>query len=163
MIQFQTPLQVCTYMSSFLPNDAGLILEPTPGQGNLVEALKQKGNVIAPEDFCTYKHFDKYDWIVMNPPFTPMQLGYQILYKCMELSDNIVALMPWLTIINSQKRTEDIMNFGLKSITHLPRKTFSGARVQTCILEMQKGYDGVTRFLSLKQELFTIMKKKRSE
>jgi hypothetical protein len=87
----------------------------------------------------------------MNPPFTPMKLGYKILYRCMELSNNIVALMPWLTIINGQKRTEDIMNFGLKSITHLPRKTFNGARVQTCILELHKGYQGVTQFLSPKQ------------
>ena len=59
----------------------------------------------------------------------------------MEMSDNIVALMPWLTIINSQKRTSDIINFGLKSITHLPRSIFKGARVQTCILQMEKEYN----------------------
>lgn len=150
-MQFQTPSQVCTYMSSFLPFDAGNILEPTPGEGNLVKALKQRGNVIEPKDFFTHKHLEKYDWIVMNPPFTPMKLGYQILYSCMNLSDNIVALMPWLTIINGQKRTNDIMDYGLKSITHLPRNIFKGARVQTCILEMQKGYTGITKFLSPKQ------------
>lgn len=150
-MQFQTPPQVCTYMSSFLPFDAGNILEPTSGEGNLVKALKQRGNVIEPKDFFTHKHLGKYDWIVMNPPFTPMKLGYQILYSCMNLSDNIVALMPWLTIINGQKRTNDIMDYGLKSITHLPRNIFKGARVQTCILEMQKGYTGITKFLSPKQ------------
>ena len=54
--------------------------------------------------------------------------------------------MPYLAIINGEKRTNDIMNFGLKSITHLPRSTFKGSRVQTCILEMQKEYKGDTIF-----------------
>ena len=54
------------------------------------------------------------------------------------MTNNIIALMPYLAIINGEKRTNDIMNFGLKSITHLPRSTFKGSRVQTCILEMQR-------------------------
>ena len=65
----------------------------------------------------------------------------------MEMSDNIIALMPWLTMINGQKRTSDIIEFGLVSITHLPRSIFNGARVQTCILQMSKGYNGKTEFL----------------
>jgi len=144
---FQTPEKVCNYMSSFLPNDAGTILEPTSGLGNLVKALKQKGNVIAPQDFFDMKK-QRFDWVVMNPPFSPMSKGYQILYECMEMSDNIIALMPWLTMINGQKRTNDIIEFGLVSITHLPRSIFNGARVQTCILQMSKGYNGKTEFLN---------------
>jgi len=145
MMDFQTPKQVCNYMALLLPDNAGDILEPTKGSGNLVEALKNKGNVIAPDDFFTmFKR--QFDWIVMNPPFSPMAQGYKILYECMEMSNNIIALMPWLTLINGQKRTSDIMNFGLKSITHLPRSIFNGARVQTCILEMHKGYTGDTLF-----------------
>ena len=144
---FQTPEDVCIYMSSFLPDNAGMILEPTPGLGNLVKTLKQKGEVIAPDDFFEMPK-QKFDWVVMNPPFTPMSKGYKILYDCMEMSENIIALMPWLTIINGEKRTNEIMNFGLISITHLPRKIFNGARVQTCILEMSKGYKGNTRFVN---------------
>jgi hypothetical protein len=86
----------------------------------------------------------------MNPPFTPMSLGYKILFQCMEWTNNIIALMPWLTIINSQKRTEKINNYGLKSVTHLPRKTFPGSRVQCCILEMEKYYLDVTKLHFLK-------------
>ena len=138
-MDFQTPIHVCNYMSSFLPDNVGTILEPTSGLGNLVKALKHKGNVIEPQDFFAMEK-QRFDWIVMNPPFTPMAIGYKILYDCMEMSDNIVALMPWLTLINGQKRTEDIINYGLKSITHLPRKIFKGARVQTCILEMKRGF-----------------------
>ena len=142
---FQTPQYICEYMSSFLPENAGNILEPTPGKGNLVNSLLKKGNVVAPDNFNDVDG-ENFDWIVMNPPFTPMKQGYDILYKCMEMSDNIIALMPYLTIINGERRTNDIINWGLKSITHLPRSVFKGSRVQTCILEMQKGYKGDTVF-----------------
>ncbi len=142
---FQTPQHICEYMSSFLPTDSGLILEPTPGKGNLVRVLENKGTVIAPLNFSDVKG-QKFNWVVMNPPFTPMKKGYEILYECMEMTDNIIALMPYLTIINGEKRTKDIMEWGLKSITHLPRSTFKGSRVQTCILEMKKGYKKETIF-----------------
>nr|QBM02710.1 hypothetical protein [uncultured archaeon] len=142
---FQTPENICKYMTSFLPENAGSILEPTPGKGNLVRALQPFGNVIAPDNFNTLI-LNKFDYIVMNPPFTPMSEGYKILYKCMEMTNNIIALMPYLAIINGEKRTQDIMNFGLKSITHLPRSTFKGSRVQTCILEMKREYKGETIF-----------------
>lgn len=145
---FQTPENVCKYMTSFLPENAGLILEPTPGKGNLVKILEQYGKVYAPKDFYEIKNL-KFDWIVMNPPFTPMKQGYEILYKCMEMTDNIIALMPYLAIINGEKRTQDIMNWGLKSITHLPRSTFKGSRVQTCILEMKRGFNNDTIFKTL--------------
>ncbi len=135
-------------MSSFLPYNSGDILEPTKGMGNLATVLEDKGNVIAPDgDF-----FDipkrQYDWVVMNPPFSPMKKGYRILSDCMDMSNNIVALMPWLTIINGKKRTMDIMSYGLRSITHLPRSVFNGARVQTCVMHMQKGYIGKTEFIN---------------
>jgi hypothetical protein len=142
---FQTPKYICEYMASFLPDNCGDILEPTKGKGNLVKELLLKGKVIAPDDFFKMKK-QNFDYIVMNPPFSPMSIGYKILYECMDISDNIIALMPWLTIINGEKRTKDIFNFGLKSITHLPRSVFNGSRVQTCILEMQKGYTGETIF-----------------
>ena len=66
-------------MSSFLPENAGDILEPTRGIGNLVKALEQKGNVIAPEGDFFKMEKRSFDWVVMNPPFTPMKVGYQIL------------------------------------------------------------------------------------
>jgi hypothetical protein len=145
-MDFQTPEFICKYMADYLPEDAGRILEPTPGIGNLVKACSIKGEVITPQDDFFLMPKSKFDWIVMNPPFSPMAVGYKILYRCMEMSDNIIALMPWLTLINGAKRTKDILNFGLVSITHLPRKIFDGSRVQTCILEMQKGYSGKVEF-----------------
>lgn len=143
---FQTPDWCCKYMANFVPDKCGTILEPTAGKGNLVKVLEEKGHVFAPDDFFDLSDDCRFNWIVMNPPFTPMKVGYEILDRCMEMSDNIVALMPWLTIINSQKRTTKIMDFGLKSIIHLPRKTFPGSRVQTCILELRKEWDEPTIF-----------------
>ena len=145
-MDFQTPLNVCDYMVKMIPYyDYGKnlkILEPTPGQGNLVNSLRKylKSEIVAPDNFWDLPKNEKYNFVVMNPPFSPMKQGYEILYRCMDLSNNIIALMPWLTIINGEKRTKDIMNFGLKSITHLPRNIFKGSRVQCCILEMQKGH-----------------------
>ena len=92
---FQTPEKICEYMGSFLPENAGLILEPTPGKGKLVKVLERYGKVITPDDFYTMEK-SRFDWIVMNPPFTPMKEGYNILYKCMGMTDNIIALMPYL-------------------------------------------------------------------
>ena len=145
---FQTPEKICEYMGSFLPENAGLILEPTPGKGKLVKVLERYGKVITPDDFYKMEKC-RFDWIVMNPPFTPMKKGYEILYDCMDMTDNIIALMPYLTIINGEKRTQDIMDWGLKSITHLPRSVFKGSRVQTCILEMKHGFNGDTIFKTL--------------
>ena len=144
-MDFQTPPNVCNYMVSMVPSEAKHILEPTPGEGNLVASLVSNDKVVvAPQDFFKLAKYNKFDAVVMNPPFTPMKLGYEILYSCMEISDVIIALMPWLTIINSEKRTKHLTNYGLRSVTHLPRNVFPGSRVQTCILELNNGYKGNT-------------------
>lgn len=96
-------------------------------------------DVTAPEDFFKMKQ-KRFDCIVMNPPFTPMIKGYEILFACMKMSDVVIALMPWLTIINSEKRAKELKEYGVASIAHLPRKVFPGSRVQTCIIELHKGY-----------------------
>lgn len=134
-------------MVSLLPAGTSTVLEPTPGEGNLVRALNGY-QVTAPSEF--WGVVGRFDAVVMNPPFTPMEEGYRILYAVMEMSDIIIALMPWLTLINSEKRTNDIESFGLKGVTHLPRSAFKGSRVQTCILEMHRGFMGMKslRFLT---------------
>jgi type I restriction-modification system DNA methylase subunit len=157
---FQTPHSVAEYMVSLIPEGAKKILEPTPGSGNIVTALHGY-NVIAPKDyFLLYP--DRYDCIVMNPPFSSkyayldnakmdytkhgMRLGYQILVECMEMSDNVIALMPWFTISDSDVRLRFLKKYGIISLTALPRKTFQYARIQTVILQLQKGWGGDTLF-----------------
>ncbi len=92
----------------------------------------------------------------MNPPFssksafglpaeldkTGMRIGYHILKECMEMSDNVIALMPWFTLVDSDVRMRELKAWGIKSITALPRKTFQYARIQTCVLELDKNFKG---------------------
>ncbi len=143
---FQTPPVVADYMASMLPINCGSILEPTPGLGNLVAAASKKGTVTAPTRFEDIKKGSRFDWVIMNPPFTPMQEGYKYLTEVMEMSDNIIALLPWFIIINSEKRLNKIKEFGLVSVTCLPRKTFPNCRIQVCVLELIKGHDQPTIF-----------------
>ena len=145
-IDFQTPPVVAQYMASFLPLKGNpTILEPTPGAGNIVRAIKH-GKVIAPDRFENLPKNSRYDWAIMNPPFTPMKEGHRFLSEVMEMTDNIIALLPWFILINSERRINSIMDFGLVSITHLPRKTFPRSRIQCCVLEMKKSHQGGTEF-----------------
>lgn len=161
---FQTPIPVCDYMVSMVPDTAFKILEPTPGLGNIVRALESKGKYVIyhPEDFFLLDKTKRFDCIVMNPPFSSksafidnapadaetkgMKLGYHILQECMKMSDNVIALMPWYTISDSDVRMRYLKDFGIKSLTALPRKTFQYARIQTVIIELVKGNQEETIF-----------------
>ena len=153
---FQTPLHIAKYMASLIPGSCKTILEPTPGIGNITSCLNNF-EVTAPADYFKLTK-QRFDCIIMNPPFSSkyafnvpdvinkhgMRLGYHILCECMEMSDNIIALMPWFTI--SDVRLRHIKRFGLISLIALPRKTFEYARIQTCIFQLKKGYKGNTDF-----------------
>jgi hypothetical protein len=62
------------------------------------------------------------------------------------MSDRVIALMPWFTISDSDVRLRSLKKWGLRSVTALPRKTFQFARVQTCVLELVKGWQLETHF-----------------
>jgi hypothetical protein len=161
---FQTPVEIAKYMCSMIPDHAETILEPTPGDGNIVNELSAY-KVTAPENIfpmlglhamCPY-----YDCVVMNPPFSSkyahslpdhfeingMRLGYYILTECMKMTTHVIALMPWFTISDSDVRLRYLKNYGLKSITALPRKTFQYARIQTCVLELDRSWKGDAKFI----------------
>lgn len=146
-MDFQTPGWVCDIMTSYIPDLCiecpNTILEPTQGEGNLVRAIDRmypSSIIYTPEDFFV---FDEHvDLVVGNPPFSPMSIGYDILERCFELSDNIIMLMPWLSLINSVKRTRLYMEHGLRTVIHLPRNAFKGSRVQTCVLIFMHGHTG---------------------
>lgn len=167
--QYQTPEAICSYMADMIPPTAESFLEPTPGKGNLVQAIfrKMEGRfhiVTTPSNYFDKPSWhieeSKYDCVLMNPPFSSksafgipdesdykgMKIGYKILFECMEMSDSIIALMPWFTISDSDVRLRHIKSYGLKSITALPRKTFEYARIQTCVLELEKGFKGESLF-----------------
>src|ERR1039457_6416637 len=118
---FQTPIWCCKLMRNYIPIGTKTVWDPTPGECNLFSMWREKKyEVTAPKDFWRIPFFSRYDCIVMTPPFSPMKVGYKILYRCMTMSDHIIALMPWLVLINSVNRTSDLFGFGLVSVTHLP-------------------------------------------
>ncbi len=140
---FQTPEWVSEIMVDLIPGQPETILEPTPGAGNLVKAIgKRFSSVIYTPDRFEEFNKERVDCIVANPPFTPMSEGYRLLENMFDRSDNIIILMPWLAIINSEQRTKSYIERGLKYIVHLPRNAFKGSRVQTCILVFEKGHLG---------------------
>lgn len=162
---FQTPPAVCEYMASLIPNGTDRILEPTPGTGNLFRAIKSAGfkRVYTPNDFFLLDtSIERFDCIVMNPPFSSksaylknapddmnvrgMRVGYFILTECMKMSDEVIALMPWFTISDSDLRLNYLNSFGLVSLTALPRKTFQYARIQTVVIHLKKGWSKETVF-----------------
>lgn len=168
MDNFQTPPDVAAYMVQLIGPGVKTVLEPTPGEGNLVKAIEAAGHFVhAPADFFAIDTSPavttdrRFDCVVTNPPFSAatafgippeldtlsgMQIGYYILNRCMEYSDRVVALVPWLTLINSSKRMNHLKEWGLCEVIALPRETFKGSRVQTCILSLSKGHKGATYF-----------------
>lgn len=157
-IQFQTPKFVCEYMVDLLsPFKVKHVLEPTPGEGNILNTLRNR-------KYCTHTvddYFDlpkdkRYDAVVMNPPFNcayadltkasnskeliGLKFGYFMLEEAMKRANVVVALLPVFTIIDSDIRTKQILDFGLVGITQLPRKTFGYTRIQTVILCLNKGW-----------------------
>lgn len=143
MNNFQTPLWVCEIMVALVDGTPRLVLEPTPGDGNLHMALKSglpSSDVVKGTGDFMAMPIMPVDWIVANPPFTPMRLGYAMLERFFEYTPNVIVLMPWLVIINSTQRTRRLVDSGLSNILHLPREAFPGARVQTCILKFKKDY-----------------------
>lgn len=158
---FQTPDNIADYMASMIPDDCYGVLEPTPGIGSLVMAAERKGLLVeAPDNWWNLDKSRRFDAIIANMPFSSktflhcpeeyegkgMVVAYEQMKVLMSMSDNIIMLMPWFTISDSDVRLRMIKSWGLISITALPRKTFQYARIQTCVLQMQKGYAGSTEF-----------------
>lgn len=158
-MDFQTPFPVCDYMVSLLPDYLGprRFLEPTPGEGNIVAAIKKRwpaADVTAPAEFFDLvpsifngkQEYPRFDCVVMNPPFTPMIQGWKFLKHCMKMSNHIVCILPWFIPLNSSKRLKALQAFGLASITHLPRNTFPKSRIQCCVLELITQWPAKTIF-----------------
>lgn len=156
---FQTPLPVAEYMVRMIPEGVKTVLEPTPGQGNIVSLLSGY-DVTAPDDYWLLDKESRFDAIIGNLPFSSktffncppefdgkgMRVAYEQMKVLMQMSDNIILLMPWFTISDSDVRLRSLIDFGLISVTALPRKTFQYARIQTCVLQLQKGYRGEAKF-----------------
>lgn len=141
---FQTPPYLCNYMAAMLkgavPPDA-LVVEPTPGAGNMVQALQNHGFThieSPPGDFFQWLPSARPVAIIGNPPWSPMTLAYEILFRCLDSGPDIVIMvMPWMTLLNSDSRIQELRKRGLDRIIGLPRSVFPGIRAGCCILVFQ--------------------------
>lgn len=158
---FQTPHFVAHYMATLIPEGVQSVLEPTPGAGNLVGAIEKLNyKVTAPDDYWKLDKNLRFDAIVGNLPFSErtflncppqyagmgMKVAYEQMKVLMQMSDNLILLMPWFTISDSDVRLRMLKHYGLVSVTALPRKTFQYARIQTCVIQLQRGYNHLTEF-----------------
>jgi len=126
---FQSPWPICEYMVNLIPENVKTVFEPTPGLGNIVSCLADKNrfNIYTADDFFQHDKDNRYDCIIMNPPFSAksaylenapdeiktagMRVGYYILTECMKMSNNVIALMPWFTLSDSDVRLRYLKGF----------------------------------------------------
>lgn len=141
-MDFQTPLDLCRYIMSSVKIDKNdIVLEPTKGTGNFIRIFKELNlRYDTPEgDFFKYKTTKKYDFIIGNPPFTPMPLGYKILDICfdnlLKEDGELLFIMPILWLVNSTKRMKKYYPH-LKRIHLLDRTVFKGSRVQCAVFHL---------------------------
>ncbi len=150
MQDYQTPSWVAHKMCDLVLSSPKLIVEPTPGAGQLVAVIEErfpKATVFTPVDYWQdVRGVFPYSVIIANPPFSPSSEGFRYLNDFMLRSDRIVTVMPWVALYNSHKRMLNLLNFGLKGVYALPRNAFNRHSVASCVLDLEKGYRGFCKF-----------------
>lgn len=142
-MDYQTPPYFCDFMVSKAPRCQNY-LEPSPGAGNLVAAIKRRypdSTITTPiDDFLMMPGKEIPNCcVIMNPPFTPIIVGYHHLLHAFSFSLDIVALMPMYLLINSLRRQEQLFQLGLRELVVLPRCIFRGTRVQVGLFIFSPG------------------------
>lgn len=113
-----TPQEIANYIIKDIDNKFGIsgkILEPCLGGGSFYKAFdlikgrysKEWCEIDKGKNFFDYKN--KTDWIITNPPYSIFD---DFLKHSMELSDNIVLLIPIAKLTSSYRRIIDIKKYG---------------------------------------------------
>ena len=93
-------------------NISGKILDPCKGSGafyNNFPTNCQKDYCEIDENKDFFKYNEKVDWIISNPPYSIFE---DFLKHSMELTNNIVYLIPVNKIVSSARRIADLYKFG---------------------------------------------------
>jgi hypothetical protein len=126
---------------------SGKVLDPFRGKGAFYDNYPD--NVI--KDWCEidegkdyFEYNDKVDWIVSNPPYS---IFGDVLKHSMELTDNIVYLIPLNKLTSSFTRVKELYNFGGIPYIYLlsPKACNFPFGFCTCAVWIKKGYRGETR------------------
>ena len=162
---FETPKNIVSQLIELAEIKPGNIcLEPSAGQGNIAEEIREivgknitcieimpenvfilenKGFEVYKSDFLQYPLDEKFDRIIMNPPFTKQQDISHVEKALMHLKDNgiLVSVMSAGIKFRSNKKTITFLsklNEYNYDIIELPPGSFkiSGTMVNTIILKI---------------------------
>jgi len=123
----------------------GKMLEPCKGSGNFLKYMKDSDwcEITEGKDFFEYNK--DVDWIITNPPYSILR---KFLQKSMQISNNIVFLIPWNHIcLTARLRDIREAGFGIKEIilTSYP-DNFPKMGFAMSIVHLKKGYKGNIKF-----------------
>lgn len=149
---YPTPKNIVNIMKEYIGDiDSLKILEPSAGMGNIAELfnngnldciekeqlnyiiLKNKGLNVINGDFLLYNVIDKYDLIVMNPPYSNKQWKYHIEHalNAVKQTGSIYAILP------SGKASSDFKNAVVKEL-EVFKDEFDNTSISTSLYKINK-------------------------
>lgn len=160
---FPTPPEVVQRLIDNADLEEGMkILEPSAGQGNILEFLKEydvivgelysgnrtileeKGYSVLFDDFMEYSEYEKYDRIIMNPPFAKQEDIDHVMhaYKMLKKGGRLVSVMATSIQFRDNKKSKKLRELIESNgyFDELPEESFkeSGTGVRTVIVVIDK-------------------------
>jgi len=160
---FPTPPEIVKRLIENADLEEGMkILEPSAGQGNILEFLKEyditvgelyrgnkeilekKGYPVLFDDFMEYAEYEKYDRIIMNPPFAKQEDVDHVnhAYLMLKKGGRLVSVMANSMQFRNTKKTKKLRELIEKNgyFEELPEDSFkeSGTGVRTVIVVIDK-------------------------
>ena len=161
---FATPSALADKIACYLPLDVGTVLEPSAGQGALVQAINRLNPTIRvyycelmelnrkqfvgeagflQDDFLTLPTAVTFDAVVANPPFTKNQDIDHFLKMFEHAEKTVISVMSnhWRTCQNKKESQfrEFLEGFDTQ-IVDIPAGTFkeSGTNISACLVILRK-------------------------
>lgn len=167
---FPTPKKVVDYMLNIiLPLQPSKILEPSAGQGHIVEAIRDFANIpheidcieinavsrsiieskgfnLIGEDFLETESKPGYDYVVMNPPFNIAGDSLHFLkhiehaIKFLNETGELVSVVPSSISFRETKRINEFKRKFDVQLYQLPTDSFDNTKVDTMVLHYSKNH-----------------------
>jgi len=123
----------------------GKMLEPCKGEGSFLKYMPNADWCEIQEGVDFFDYNRKVDWIITNPPYSILR---KFLQKSMEVSNNVVFLIPWNHIcLTARLRDIREAGFGIKEVILTPYPdNFPKMGFAMSVVHLQKGYSGNIKF-----------------
>lgn len=150
-----TPIKIAQQTISFYDIPAGsMILDPCRGEGAFydnypTECEKDWCEIVEGRDFLDYE--GHVDWIITNPPYSIFD---DFLNKALDVSDNVVFLVPLSKMVSSFRRIRRVFEYGgIVSIDLISAsKCGFPFGFPACAFYMKRDYEGQTLFTEWRGE-----------